>query len=283
MNAKQTKRVGIFFLSALAIAGVGSATADDAGTRTIHACVNNVTGVVRIIDPARAGRCITANGALKETPLDWNQQGPQGLPGLQGAAGPSGPQGPAGAPGESGPQGATGPQGQPAPAGAAGGLSLIDADGNVVGQIAVDPTINFEDSRVLIVRDGRFFYIGQDGRMSSILSGGDAYFASSDCSGTPAAVGSPFLMGQWFDYSLVWPATGSNRKAYKTGEKISYLDTAPPWKSILSGGGTCAPVLISPYAPAARTAYALVEVPDAPMLEDAATPLRIVPSSTLTG
>jgi len=50
---------------------------------TISGCINDATGVVRIIDtakPGALGRCISA-GILRETPVTWNSTGPVGPPG----------------------------------------------------------------------------------------------------------------------------------------------------------------------------------------------------------
>jgi hypothetical protein len=66
-------------------------------TSLIHACVAK-DGTIRIIG---------ANGTCKsnETALDWNIQGPQGLPGSQGIQGSPGDDGEDGATGETGPRG----------------------------------------------------------------------------------------------------------------------------------------------------------------------------------
>jgi len=59
---------------------------------TISGCVNDATGVVRIIDtakPGTLGRCISA-GVLRETALAWNVAGRAGAPGPAGPAGPAG-------------------------------------------------------------------------------------------------------------------------------------------------------------------------------------------------
>ena len=84
---------------------------------TIHGCVNNATGVLRVVDTAKTGplgTCITNNGPLKETAVNFNQRGLQGLPGVAGAPGGAGPVGSQGAAGPPGPAGANG---DPGPAG----------------------------------------------------------------------------------------------------------------------------------------------------------------------
>ncbi len=74
---------------------------------TFHGCVNNATGVVRVVDEAKSGNlgtCITTGPSLlRETAISWSATGP---------VGPEGPVGPAGAPGlpgEPGPPGADAP------------------------------------------------------------------------------------------------------------------------------------------------------------------------------
>lgn len=84
--------------------GLAVAAVPDAQGK-INGCVNNATGVVRIIDTAKTsalGKCITTPGVLHESALEWSQTGPAGPAGSQGVAGPkggdgaTGPAGPAG-------------------------------------------------------------------------------------------------------------------------------------------------------------------------------------------
>lgn len=83
----------------------------------IHACYRG-NGNLRLVDKSS---CVS-----NETPVSWNQtgpQGPQGVPGPQGIAGPQGEAGPQGVPGPQGtpgPQGVAGPQGTQGPQGVAG-------------------------------------------------------------------------------------------------------------------------------------------------------------------
>jgi len=58
----------------------------------IHGCVRALTGILRIVGPS--GQCLPG-----ETPISWNQTGPQGPQGQQGPKGDTGPAGPAGSAG----------------------------------------------------------------------------------------------------------------------------------------------------------------------------------------
>lgn len=81
-------------VAGLAIGGAGMAAAsipDPNGL--VHGCVNNLTGLLRVIDPATGATCRTG-----ETSLNFNQQGPAGQAGQAGPAGPAGPKGDKGDP-----------------------------------------------------------------------------------------------------------------------------------------------------------------------------------------
>jgi hypothetical protein len=71
------------------VGGIVYATIPDA-SGVIHGCVGG-GGKLRTIDTDAGETC---HGG--ETPLNWNQQGPQGIQGPQGLQGPQGAQGPAG-------------------------------------------------------------------------------------------------------------------------------------------------------------------------------------------
>lgn len=71
---------------AVGFAGLAYAAIPDS-QGVIHGCYRTNTGSLRIIDSDTD----TCNG--NETSLNWNQTGPQGLPGPQGPAGPSGASG----------------------------------------------------------------------------------------------------------------------------------------------------------------------------------------------
>ena len=70
---------------------------------TFDGCVNNATGVVRVVDESKSGtlgQCITTGpSVLRETAITWSQTGPVGPSGPAGVPGPPGPPGPPGADG----------------------------------------------------------------------------------------------------------------------------------------------------------------------------------------
>jgi hypothetical protein len=81
--------------AAVALIGSGAASAAiPSAAGTLHGCVNNATGVLRVVDEAKSGnlgQCITTGAAvLRETAVDWNQTGPAGPPGEPGAPGAPG-------------------------------------------------------------------------------------------------------------------------------------------------------------------------------------------------
>ncbi len=128
-------------LTALGLAAVASA-AIVGPDGVIRACVDEGSGRVRIVsERAACGR--------RETPVQWNQVGPQGPAGVAGPAGPAGEpgaEGPAGPPGPQGAQGLTGspgaagppgPEGPEGPEGPAGppGYGPLSQNQDVVGTI----------------------------------------------------------------------------------------------------------------------------------------------------
>jgi hypothetical protein len=112
--------VGAGFLAGLLVMVNAQTT-----STTISACVNNASGIVRIVPPR--------TGCLRnETSTQWNITGPKG------DAGGVGPQGPAGDPGSQGPAGDQGPQGAP-------GSGVLHKDmifwGDPTGTLPVGPTL----------------------------------------------------------------------------------------------------------------------------------------------
>lgn len=147
------KRLAVVVALAIAAVSIGVAVhASIPGpTGAINGCIGN-NGVLRVIDSG--GTC-----QQNETPISWNQIGPQGPAGPTGAIGsqgPAGPQGATGATGASGPQGpagpagpqgATGPQGPAGPAGANGVSgygtnSVVDSVGPSNAQLVIAPCLD---------------------------------------------------------------------------------------------------------------------------------------------
>lgn len=103
---RMLRRVGIPLLGLLVVLGwVVAAQADGGDRDRIHACVNRVTRLVRIVHPD--DEC-----GPDEASKHWRARGPRGEPGPEGAQGPQGTPGPEGPQGPSGPPG---PPGQPGP------------------------------------------------------------------------------------------------------------------------------------------------------------------------
>jgi len=76
------KRLCVASAAAAAIFVGGTVAAQDNGGEVIHACVGT-DGYVRVETEAKPCK-------RSETPLDWNEQGPQGLPGTPGTNGADG-------------------------------------------------------------------------------------------------------------------------------------------------------------------------------------------------
>jgi hypothetical protein len=101
-------RILLIAAGLLAAAGSLAYAAIPDAQGVIHACRNKSTGDLRLIDTeTRSGPASTCT--LSESPLNWNQTGPQGDTGPQGVPGPVGPQGVTGAQGVQGPPGPSGP------------------------------------------------------------------------------------------------------------------------------------------------------------------------------
>ena len=117
---------------AIVVTAVGGVAAAADSSVVYNGCKNDATGVIRLLPssslpPPYNSSCntTTTNTLLHETPVSWNQIGPQGPVGPAGPQGPQGPKGDTGAVGATGPagqQGLTGPQGPAGP-----GISSFDA------------------------------------------------------------------------------------------------------------------------------------------------------------
>jgi hypothetical protein len=135
MRRKETGSVFIA-LAAVAVCAIPTTATAHGGNNdpnVVHACVGNVSKVVRIVGVT--GSCLTSPVVAAETPVHWSvegREGPQGPPGVVGPGGPEGPQGLQGAQGERGPAGPAGPQGPVGPEGPAGAGGVSQASGGAV-------------------------------------------------------------------------------------------------------------------------------------------------------
>ena len=95
--------------------GVALATIPTSGSGVINGCYEKRTGILRVID-AEAGKTCTSF----ETPISWNEKGPQGIQGLKGDKGDPGKDGINGTNGTDGKDGAPGTPGADGKDGAPG-------------------------------------------------------------------------------------------------------------------------------------------------------------------
>jgi hypothetical protein len=178
---------------------------------------------------------------------------PQGVTGATGSTGPSGatgsrgpigltgaagPQGPTGLTGSTGPQGLTGPQGPAGPSGS-GGLSVLDANNNVLGSLVglsspFSGNTNNVPSGVIVYRNGYFidlnfsgqfpFGFGQAGVTTISWSG-------ANCSGNGYLLsgGSGLVTGKIVIYSLQ-----NNALYVPSGSGPTFTSTSIPGSSVLS-------------------------------------------------
>lgn len=166
-------RNAMSFVAAALLLGIPTVVRGHAGDMSpdsIHACVNNLTKIARVVGVT--GSCLTTPSSLAETPAHWGagSPGPIGPAGPAGPAGPvgsAGPQGPAGATGPTGAAGATGPQGPQGPQGPAG-LAGPSAGGTVFGTITISltdatPVLVPGLSQTITVPQNSVVYIATDG------------------------------------------------------------------------------------------------------------------------
>ncbi len=93
----------ITVLAFLAIPAIASAHGGNNDPNVVHACIGNVSKVVRVVGVS--GSCLAAPALVAETPAHWAIQGPPGAPGTNGANGTNG------APGINGTNGTNGTNG----------------------------------------------------------------------------------------------------------------------------------------------------------------------------
>jgi hypothetical protein len=126
---RRPRRTVFLVAIVLALAGAGIAYAS-MPDQTIHACVLNGVGTVRLIEPGRSG--LQGHCTKFERETSWNKQGQTGAQGPKGDPGPPGPKGdpgPAGADGAPGAKGDKGDPGAPGEKGDKGDPGAPGADG----------------------------------------------------------------------------------------------------------------------------------------------------------
>jgi hypothetical protein len=124
LGGLRKNRFVLVVLSVVALSGAAVAangTLLDQST-TYTGCVNNGSGILRVIQPGETCR-------NNETQITWSQTGPAGPEGPAGPAGMAGPAGPAGATGQQGLPGLPGEKGDTGEAGPAGVVSLASLTG----------------------------------------------------------------------------------------------------------------------------------------------------------
>ncbi|MGZ4309406.1 MAG: collagen-like triple helix repeat-containing protein, partial [Gaiellaceae bacterium] len=115
---QRTRRMFIVAAALFAVAGgVVYATIPDSN-HVYTACMKNISGKIRLIDPSLPKTNLMSHCIAKETQITWNQNG--GQPGPTGPAGAKGDRGPTGLRGAKGSTGATGLQGAKGDPGAPG-------------------------------------------------------------------------------------------------------------------------------------------------------------------
>ena len=183
-----------------------AAAQESAAPDLIRACVQQTSGVLRLIGTAESCR-------PTETLVTWNVQGIQGPPGPegpqgpQGVAGPQGPQGPQGDVGPQGPQGEVGPQGPQGETGPAGAVGPAGSPGPIgpvgpqgppgpAAPESIDPDDIGDQDRALasvqhvsIVVDGQTFPVSQLSRVGVQI--GIAEQTTADKTGAPTVIYSP--------------------------------------------------------------------------------------------
>ncbi len=205
-------------LRLLAVLALLVALPDLTAADPIHACVKR-NGSLRIVSaPALCKQ--------QESPLTWNDSGPQG------PAGEPGEQGPAGEPGEQGPPGEPGQQGSPGAT-----LRVFDALGNDLGLYAGREGLggSYENpfARVLVVLNGSGLTVQLDARSGepTKFSTLQFYFEAADCSGTAYVREAG---------ALLRPNRGNNSAYFATG-------TAPVMITALADSEDPDPVYCHPY------------------------------------
>jgi hypothetical protein len=147
----------IIALASGALAFLLSTGASSASAQEIYGCVKDKNGALRIV--RAPGDC-----SSRETPISWNQVGPQGEPGMDGADGQ---------PGEPGTEGPPGPS-----------LRVFDLNGVEIGIL-----VNGDAGQQKIFREssGTTFSVSNEGDLL-LASDLRLIYEEPDCGGTPYVV-----------------------------------------------------------------------------------------------
>jgi Collagen triple helix repeat (20 copies) len=110
MQSTKTARILMSSAAFAIVCTTGAWALIPSSNGVIRGCYQNNTGALRLVDDL--SKC-SSHPTSGESPITWNQTGPQGLRGPQGPSGPIGPVGPRGVSGPEGPRGIAGLQGEP--------------------------------------------------------------------------------------------------------------------------------------------------------------------------
>ena len=91
LNANRRLSTVAVALAVLAIPTVARAHAGNNDANVVHACVGNVSKIVRVVGVS--GSCIVSPPVLAETVAHWDIRGPQGAAGINGTSGANGTNG----------------------------------------------------------------------------------------------------------------------------------------------------------------------------------------------
>jgi hypothetical protein len=194
----------------------------------IRACVNNVSGIVRILAPAES--CLK-----NEFLLTWDSQG---SPGPQGPAGPQGPQGPAGPTGPQGPAGGSG--------GGTGGsgvtLRVVDNSGQEVGLLASTHMVGIQVGSDLIFAWldvlNRTFYTAEP----------TTYYTAAGCTGAPLMYVDMFRTGYVHNTTLYYPAGPATTQSYSSWRELGVCTNGSGVFAFAPMGSTSVAQFVAPFS-----------------------------------
>jgi len=201
MRGMTTRRLA-GMTSALVLLAVPIGLRADAGDPTlVHACVLRKTGGVRIVGQP------SACDLRKEDPVRWSVVGPESP---TGSPGPRGPVVPAGPPGLARSHGSS-------------GLQVVDADGELVGQLVTDMVVARrlgEDWILLGATKQQVFGTNP----LAVL-----YYVTPDCSGDIYLAENPFLLARsvLLGSTLYYASGAASESAIRSGRILDYGSASP--------------------------------------------------------